>query len=125
MLICWYRQSKWILVISGTVTAAGGLTALFPQPTLKLVFGADNSSALTEFFVRHWGALLFSICSLTVYFGLVPDTRAPILTAAIVENIIIFILVFFGPMKRTIALTAIATMDGILSVLFAAYLAGL
>lgn len=117
---------KWILVISGIPAAAGGLAALlFPQPTLKLIFGADNSSALTEFFVRHWGALLFSICSLTVYAGFVPDTRTPILTAAIVEKVIIFILVFFGPVKRTITLAAIATTDGILSVLFAAYLAGL
>lgn len=117
---------KWILVISGILAAAGGLAALlFPQPTLKLVFGADNSSALTEFFVRHWGALLFSICSLTVYAGFVPDSRTPILTAAIVEKVIIFMLVFFGPVKRTITLAAIATTDGMLSVLFAAYLAGL
>jgi hypothetical protein len=116
----------WILIVSGIPTAAAGLAALlFPKAILELVFGSTDTSPITTFFARHWGALLFVVCSLTVYAGLVPDTRAPILTAAIVEKCIIFVLVFFGPLKRTIALAAIATMDGILSVLFAAYLAGL
>ena len=88
------------------------------------LFGSTDTSPVTIFFTRHWGALLFVVCSLTVYAGLVPDTRAPILTAAIIEKCIIFMLVFFGPAKRTTALAAIATMDGILSILFAAYLAG-
>ena len=116
----------WILVVSGIPTAAAGLAALLsPRAVLELVFGSTDTSPLTMFFTRHWGALLFVVCSLTVYAGLVPDTRAPILTAAIVEKCIIVMLVFFGPMKRTLALAAIAIMDGILSVLFAAYLAGL
>jgi hypothetical protein len=116
----------WILVISGIPTAAAGLAALlFPQPILKLIFGSEDNSPLVIFFTRHWGALLFSICALTVYAGLVPNSRPPILTAAIVEKCIIFILVFFGSVKRTSTLAAIAATDGILSVLFAAYLAGL
>jgi hypothetical protein len=116
----------WILVISGIPTAAAGLAALLlPNTVLRLLFGSMDNSPITIFFTRHWGALLFVVCSLTVYAGLVPDTRAPILTAAIVEKCSIFVLVFFGPVKRSTALAAIATMDGILSVLFAAYLAGL
>lgn len=116
----------WILVVSGIPTAAAGLAALlFPKTVLGLVFGPTDASPVIMFFARHWGALLFVVCSLTVYAGLVPDSRVPILTAAIVEKCIIFVLVFFGPVKRTMALAAIATMDGILSILFAAYLAGL
>jgi hypothetical protein len=116
----------WILVVSGIPTAAAGLAALFsPRTVLGLLFGSTDTNPVTIFFSRHWGALLFVVCSLTVYAGLVPDSRAPILTAAIVEKCIIFVLVFFGPVKPTIALAAIAIMDGVLSVLFAAYLAGL
>ena len=93
---------KWILVISGIPTAAGGLAALLlPQTTLRLVFGADNTSSLTEFFARHWGALLFVVCSLTIYAAFFPDTRGPILTAAIFEKVIIFVLIFFGSLTRT------------------------
>ena len=69
---------------------------LLPQTTLTLVFGEGNTSALTEFFVRHWGALLFVVCSLTVYAAFFPETRGPILTAAIVEKVIIVSLIFFG-----------------------------
>ena len=117
---------KWILVISGIPTAAAGLAALlFPQPTLKLVFGADNPSALTEFFARHWGTLLFVVCSLTIYAAFFPDTRGPILTAAIFEKVIIFFLIFFGSLTRTNMMTAVAIMDGSLAVLFTAYLLGL
>jgi hypothetical protein len=117
---------KWILVISGLLAAGGGLAALLaPQTTLRLVFGEDNTSALMEFFVRHWGALLFVVCSLTVYAAFFPDTRGPILTAAIVEKIIIVFLIFFGNSRRTTMMTAIAIMDGSLAVLFAAYLLGL
>lgn len=76
------------------------------------------------FFVRHWGALLFVVCALTVYSAYVPVTRVPILTASIIEKIAIVALIFFGPLKRTVAMTAVGIMDGVLAILFMAYLAG-
>ena len=116
----------WILIVSGVATAAGGLAAcLFPLPVLQLVFGAKTTDGLTMFFIRHWGALLFVVCALTVYSAYVPGTRVPILTAAVLEKLAIVLLIVFGPAKRTAAMTAIATMDGILAILFVAYLAGL
>jgi len=116
----------WILIVSGVATAAGGLVAcLFPQPVLQLVFGAKSTDGLTMFFIRHWGGLLFVVCALTVYSAYVPATRAPILTASVIEKAVIVLLIFFGPVKRTVAMTSIAIMDGILAVLFVAYLAEL
>ena len=116
----------WILIVSGTATAAGGLAAcLFPHAVLQLVFGAKSTDGLTVFFTRHWGALLFVVCALTVYCAYVPATRVPILTAAIIEKFVIVMLIFFGPAKRTVVMTAVAIMDGTLAALFAAYLAGL
>jgi hypothetical protein len=116
----------WILIVSGAATAVGGLAAcLFPQRVLQLVFGAKSTDGLTMFFIRHWGALLFVVCALTVYSAYVPATRTPILTASVIEKFVIVVLIFFGPVKRTVAMTAIGTMDGILAILFVAYLAGL
>ena len=116
----------WILIVSGAATAVGGLAAcLFPQPVSQLVFGAKSIDSLTMFLIRHWGGLLFVVCALTVFSAYVPATRAPILTASVIEKFVIVILIFFGPVKRTVAMTAIATMDGILAILFVAYLAGL
>ena len=116
----------WLLIVSGVATAAGGLAAcFFPLPVLQLGFGAKTTDGLTIFFVRHWGALLFVVCALTVYSAYVPGTRVPILTAAVIEKLAIVLLIVFGPAKRTVAMTAIAIMDGILAILFIAYLAGL
>ena len=116
----------WILIVSGVATAAGGLAAcLFPLPVLQLAFGTKTTDGLTIFFVRHWGALLFVVCALTVYSAYVSGTRVPILTAAVIEKLAIVLLIVFGPAKRTPAMTAIAMMDGILAILFVAYLAGL
>ena len=116
----------WILILSGVGTAVGGLAAcLFPRLVLRLVFGAESTDGLTMFFIRHWGALLFVVCALTVYSAYVPATRVPILAAAIIEKLAIVALIFFGPAKRTVAMTAIAVMDGTLAIVFVAYLAGL
>lgn len=115
----------WILVISGIPTAAAGLAALlFPKAVLKLVFGSTDTSPVTTFFTRHWGALLFVVCSLTVYAAFFPDTRGPILTAAAIEKLVIFILTFFGKLARTPAMAVIAITDGVLAVLFTLYLVG-
>jgi hypothetical protein len=92
---------------------------------LRLLFGAKISDGTTMFFVRHWGALLFVVCALTVYAGYVPASRLPILTAPVIEKIAIVALIFFGPMKRTVGMTISGTSDGILAILFIAYLAGL
>jgi hypothetical protein len=116
---------EWILIVSGVGTAAGGFAAcLFPQLVLQLVFGAKSTDGLTMFFVRHWGGLLCVVCALTVYSACFPATRLPILTASVIEKFVIVALIFFGPLKRTVAMTAIGIMDGVLAILFVAYLAG-
>ena len=117
---------EWILIVSGVAAAAGGLVAcFFPQPVLRVVFGVKNTDGITMLFIRHWGALLFVVCGLTVYSAYFPATRAPILTAAVIEKFAIVVLIVFGPAKRTAAMTALAVMDGTLAILFVAYLAGL
>jgi hypothetical protein len=45
--------------------------------------------------------------------------------AAAVEKFAMGLAVFFGPVKRTTAMTAIAIVDGIFAILYVAYLAGL
>ena len=116
----------WILIVSGISAAMGGLAALiFPRPVVRLVCGVETTDSLTMFFVRHWGALLFVVCALTAYSAYFPATRVPILTAAIIEKAAVVLLILFGSAKRTAAMTAIATTDGILAAIFLAYLAGL
>jgi hypothetical protein len=116
----------WILVFSGIVTAVGGLTALLlPLQLLRLAFGVGDGAAPTVFFVRHWGVLIFAVGALILCAAYVPSVRAPVLIAAALEKFAIGILVFFGPLKRTTAMTVIAAIDGLFAASYVAYLAGL
>jgi hypothetical protein len=115
-----------ILVASGAITAAGGLTALLlPQPFLRLGFGVKSTDGVTVLFVRSWGVLVFVIGGLIVYSAYVPTARTPVLTAAAIEKFALVGLIFFGPVNRTTAMTAIAIIDGFFATLYVAYLARL
>jgi hypothetical protein len=77
------------------------------------------------FFVRHWGALIFAVAGLIVHSAYTPATRTPVLVAAAVENFAMGLVIFLRPVKRTTAMTAIASIEGVFAVLYIAYLAGL
>ena len=116
----------WILVVSGVVTAGAGLAALlFPHLFLRLGFGVETPSSSLVFFVRHWGVLIFVVAGLIVYSAYAPTIRGPVLVAAAIEKFAIGLLMFFGPMKPTSAMTAIAIGDGAFAILYVAYLSGL
>src|SRR5215468_7523888 len=116
----------WILVVSGVITAGAGLVALlFPHLFLRLGFGVESPISSLVFFVRHWGVLIFVVGALIAYSAYAPTIRAPVLVAAAIEKFAIGLLTFFGPMKRTGAMTAIAMGDGAFAILYVAYLAGL
>jgi len=116
----------WILVVSGIVTGAAGLAGcVAPRSLLRLAFGVDDVQNATLFFARHWGVLIFVIGAMTVFSAYAPATRTPILAGAALEKIAVVALIFFGPLKRTPAMTVIAASDGIFAILYLAYLAGL
>jgi hypothetical protein len=116
----------WILVVSGVITAGAGLAALlFPHLFLRLGFGVDSPISALVFFVRHWGVLIFVVGALIVYSAYASTIRGPVLVAAAIEKFAIGLLTFFGPMKPTSAMTAIAIGDGGFAILYVAYLAGL
>src|SRR5262245_11808405 len=116
----------WILVASGLITAEAGLAALlFPHLFLRFGFGVESPISSLVFFVRHWGVLILMVAALILYSAYAPTVRAPVVAAAAIEKFAIGLLTFFGPMKRTNAMTAIAIGDGAFAILYVAYLAGL
>jgi hypothetical protein len=116
----------WILIVSGVVTALAGLGGfLVPVSLLRLVFGVDRPENATAFFVRHWGLLICIVGALVVYSAYAPMTRRPILIAAAIEKAAIVAMVFFGGLKRTPGMTLLAAGDGLFTLLYVAYLAGL
>ena len=116
----------WILVASGIITAGAGLAAfLFPRLFLRFALGVESPIGSLLFFVRHWGVLIFAVAALIVYSAFAPAVRAPVLAAATIEKFAIGLLTFFGPVKRTPAMTAIAIGDGAFAILYVMYLSGL
>ena len=116
----------WILVVSAIVTLGGGIAALLsPALFLRLAFGVASPPSSALFFVRHWGVLIVAVGALILCSAYTPTLRVPVLVAAAFEKFAIGLLVFFGPMKRTAAMTAIATVDGAFAILYVAYLAGI
>ncbi len=115
----------WILVASGAITAGGGLAALlFPHLFLRLGFGVENPASVALFFVRHWGVLILAIGGLIFFSAYAPAFRVPVLIAAAMEKFAVGLFAFFGPLRRTSGMTAIAIIDGIFAILYVAYLVG-
>src|SRR5215468_3532234 len=109
----------WILVASGIITAGAGLAAiLFPHLFLRLGFGVESPISTLVSFVRHWGVLIFLVGALIVYSAYDPTVRAPVLAAAAIEKLAIGLLTFFGSVKPTTAMTAIAIGDGAFAILY-------
>ena len=126
MLVCWHRQSNgYSSSQESQPPPPASPRYSFHSPLLSWYSEQTTPVLLQNSLPGTWGALLFVVCSLTIYAAFFPDTRGPILTAAIFEKVIIFFLIFFGSLTRTSMMTAIAIMDGSLAVLFTAYLLGL
>jgi hypothetical protein len=75
--------------------------------------------------MMHWGVLIAAVGALVLYAAFAPAVRESVLIAAAAEKIAIVLLIFFGPLKRTTVMTAIAAADGLFAALYLAYLAGL
>jgi hypothetical protein len=113
----------WILIVSGVATGLGGLNAaLVPGAFLRSNFGVAGAEPSSLFFARHWGVLVIAIAGLIVWSAYLPAVREPVLVAAAVEKCAFVALIIFGSLKRTLAMTAIAAMDGIFTILYVVYL---
>jgi hypothetical protein len=115
----------WILIISGIITAGGGFAALLsPHLLLQRGFGVDSPDGASIFFVRHWGVLIIAVAGLLVFSAYAPAFRVPVLVVAAAEKFAFGFFAFFGPLKRTSGMTAIAITDGVFAILYLAYLVG-
>jgi hypothetical protein len=113
----------WLLVVSGAITAAGGLfAAAAPRALLRIVFGVSDDGAALLFFARHWGVLIFAVGALLVWAAYDPSLRVPVLAAAALEKLVVAAMIFFGPLRRTQLMTLAAVADGTFAVLYLAYL---
>lgn len=118
------RHIKWIMLISGLMTCTMVLALIAPKMALEHTFGQSLEGPLAEVVVRSWGALITLIGAMLVFGAYRPEYRSFILVVASVSKLIFVGLVlsvgsqYLGKAGLTIA------FDGVLAVVFIAYLLG-
>ena len=117
------RQIKWIMLISGSLTATMFYAALAPEAALLSNFGETLDGPLATLIVRNWGALVGMIGLMLIYGAFNPPVRPLALVAAGASKALFIVLVLSngGRYMSYQAGTAVV-VDSIMVLIFAWYL---
>ena len=66
---------RWIMIVSGSLTATMIYAAIAPEAALRSTFGETLEGPLAELVVRNWGALITLVGGMLVYGAFDPATR--------------------------------------------------
>ena len=114
-----------ILYVTGVITASVVVQFFFPAKALKILNQIEIRDEAGLLFARHWGMLALTIGALLIYAGAHPEARPTIMLLATIEKVALVGLIvmdFKKPYTRGLRLTAV--FDGLCSVIYALYLAG-
>ena len=76
------RHIRWIMVLSGTLTATMLHAAIAPDAAMRATFGATLEGPLAHLVVRNWGALIGLVGVMLIYGAFRPHVRALVLVVA-------------------------------------------
>lgn len=116
---------KWIMLVSGILTASMFYTALAPHAGLTSSFGQNLEPAgpLAELIVRNWGFLIGLIGLMLIYGAFVPPARRLVLSVAIISKIwFVGLLLTVGSGYLGQAIRVALVVDSLEVLLFAAVL---
>jgi hypothetical protein len=114
---------KWIMLVSGTLTATMFYAAVAPQAALLSSFGESLEGSLAVLIVRNWGALIGIVGLMLIYGAFNPPVRPLVLLVAGAGKAVFIALVLSngGRYLGYQAGTAVV-LDSIMIVLFVWYL---
>lgn len=69
------RNMRWIMLVSGGLTATMVQAAITPDPALQSNFGETVSGPLAHLVVRNWGALIALVGGMLIYGAFNPPQR--------------------------------------------------
>jgi hypothetical protein len=118
-----HRIIKWIMFVSGVLTATMFYAAIAPAAALRSTFGESLEGDLAEIVVRNWGLLVGMIGALLIFGAFRGSYRRPILLVAILTKtaFIGLVLTYGNRFLGNQAGIAIA-IDAVAVTLFALYL---
>ena len=117
------RNIRWIMLVSGGLTATMVQAALAPDAALQSNFGETVSGPLAHLVVRNWGALIALIGGMLIYGAFRPPQRALILIIAGASKVIFIALVLAeGGRYLSHQAGAAVAIDSVMVALFGWYL---
>ena len=87
------RNIRWIMLVSGGLTATMVQAAITPDAALQSNFGETVSGPLAHLVVRNWGALIALVGGMLIYGAFNPPHRALVLIVAGTSKVVFIALV--------------------------------
>jgi hypothetical protein len=88
------RPIKWIMLITGILTATIFYYAIAPDAALRADFGQGLEGPLAELIVRNWGVLVGLVGLMLIYGAFVPPARRLVLSVAALSKAAFVTLLF-------------------------------
>jgi uncharacterized membrane protein YozB (DUF420 family) len=115
---------KWILIISGALTATMAYAAIDPQAAMMTSFGASLDGPLGNLIVRSWGMMVTLVGAMLILSAFRPKYRRLVMTAAAIGKLfLVALIVIEGGAIMTAALPVVI-FDGLVVLIFATYVLG-
>jgi hypothetical protein len=117
------RHIKWIMLVTGLLTASMFYYAISPQDSLAADFGHGLDDPLAVLLVRNWGILVGLVGLMLVYGALIPPARRLVLSVAALSKLA-FVLLMLGAGSAYLAyrIRYAVIIDSIEVLLFVGYL---
>ena len=117
------RNIKWIMLLSGLLTATMLYAAIAPSAALSSTFGETLEGPLAGLVVRNWGALIGLVGGMLIYGAFNVSVRPMVLVVAAVSKAVFIGLVLSEGSRYLGAQAGIAVViDSVMILLFGWYL---
>ena len=83
---------KWIMIVSGVLTATMIYAAIAPEASLQSTFGETLDEPLARIIVRNWGVLIALVGGMLIYAAFRPALRPMVLTVAALSKLAFIVL---------------------------------
>ena len=117
------HKMRWVMLVSGVLTATMIQAAVAPDAALESNFGETVSGPVAYLVVRNWGALIALIGGMLIYGAFNPLYRPLVLVVAGVSKVIFVVLVLSEGTRYLSYQAGVAiAIDSVMVILFAWYL---
>lgn len=114
---------KWIMLVTGLLTASVFQYAVAPQSALTADFGHGVEGALAELLVRNWGVLVGVVGLMLIYGAVVPPARRLVLSVAALSKLAFVVLMLtVGSAYLAQRIRYAVVVDSLEVLIFVAYL---